>query len=251
MLDRFRDALPFGWEPSTAGEVDWLYSLVVAGRQPNGTARRFHLVYTDALRIARTTDLDDAVTAFKRDVTLMVGERARTRVLVHAGVVGVDGRAIVLPGRTLAGKSTLVAELVRAGAVYYSDEFAVLDEHGLVHPFARPLSLRPERAAKGIEVTAADLGAVTGERPIPVGAVVATSYREGARWRPRPLSQGRCVLELLGNALSARYAPDFVLPILARAAAGARAVASRRGEARDVVERILDLVSPGQVVEGA
>ena len=38
------------------------------------------------------------------------------------------GRAIVIPGRTFSGKSTLVAELVRAGATYYSDEYAVEDE---------------------------------------------------------------------------------------------------------------------------
>jgi hypothetical protein len=31
-----------------------------------------------------------------------------------------------------------VAELVRAGATYYSDEFAVLDSRGRVHPFPRP-----------------------------------------------------------------------------------------------------------------
>ena len=55
----------------------------------------------------------------------------------HAGVVGWRGRAIVIPGRSHAGKSTLVAELVRRGAVYYCDEFAVLHETGRVHPYRR------------------------------------------------------------------------------------------------------------------
>ena len=65
----------------------------------------FNVVYTDALEISRTTKLEDAVAAFERDVSLMVGERARTRVLVHAGVVAVDGRAVVLPvGRSPASR---------------------------------------------------------------------------------------------------------------------------------------------------
>lgn len=243
MLERLRDVLPFGWQPSSESEVEWLYSVIVAGLQPDGRVRRFNIVYTDALEIARTTDLDEAVRAFERDVTLMVGERARTRVLVHAGVVAVDGRAVVLPGRTLSGKSTLVADLVRAGAVYYSDEFAVLDQAGRCHPFARPVSLRPDVHERGVQVPVADLGGSTGREPVPVGAVIVTSFRENARWRPRRLSPGRCVLELLKNTLSARYSPDFVLPILGQVAERAVTFATRRGEAHEATRRILDLAS--------
>ena len=48
----------------------------------------------------------------------------------------------MLPAPSFGGKTTLVAALVRAGAIYYSDEFAVLDEQGFVHPYAKPLSIR-------------------------------------------------------------------------------------------------------------
>ncbi len=71
-----------------------------------------------------------------------VAEYAPEFVFVHAGVVAWQGRALLLPGVSHAGKSTLVAELVRAGATYYSDEFALLDSHGRVHPFARDLRIR-------------------------------------------------------------------------------------------------------------
>ena len=64
-----------------------------------------------------------------------LAERARNRIFIHAGVVGWQGRAIVIPGRSFSGKSTLVAALLQAGATYYSDEFAVLDGRGYVHPF--------------------------------------------------------------------------------------------------------------------
>jgi len=63
---------------------------------------------------------------------------ARRRVFVHAGVVAWQGRAVLIPGRTLSGKSWLVRALVRAGAEYYSDEFAVLDARGRVHPYPLP-----------------------------------------------------------------------------------------------------------------
>jgi uridine kinase len=41
---------------------------------------------------------------------------------------------IAIPGRSFSGKTSLVTALVRAGAVYYSDEFAVIDRDGLVRP---------------------------------------------------------------------------------------------------------------------
>ena len=71
-----------------------------------------------------------------------VADHATDGFFIHAGVVAHRGRGIVIPGDSFSGKTTLVAELVRAGAGYYSDEFAVIDAEGLVHPYARPLSFR-------------------------------------------------------------------------------------------------------------
>lgn len=48
----------------------------------------------------------------------------------------------MVPGRTLSGKSSLVLALVKAGADYYSDEYAVFDGSGRVHPYSKPLSRR-------------------------------------------------------------------------------------------------------------
>jgi hypothetical protein len=67
------------------------------------------------------------------ELRMYIALNAPEHVFVHAGVVGVGERAIVLPGRSFAGKTTLVAALVRAGAEYWSDEYAVLDADGLVH----------------------------------------------------------------------------------------------------------------------
>ena len=78
-------------------------------------------------------NLDLILDTLESDLQLHVAEQARRRLFVHAGVVGWKGRAIVIPGRSFTGKTTLVAELVRAGASYYSDEYALIDSRGKIH----------------------------------------------------------------------------------------------------------------------
>lgn len=145
-LGQLIERLPPGWKPIRAGVVDKLYSLIVGDAA--GAPRRYSFLYAgprhggQALRLLQTMDMAKLVKVFEDDLHLYVATYARRRLFVHAGVVGVNGHAILLPGRSLAGKSTLVFALMQAGATVYSDEFAVLDSRGYVHPYARPLSLR-------------------------------------------------------------------------------------------------------------
>jgi hypothetical protein len=118
---------------------------------------------------------------------------------LHAGVVGWEARAIVIPGRSFSGKTTLVREMLRLGATYYSDEFAVVDNSGLVHPFARPLGIREEASDTQAKYTALRLGATTGVGPLPVGMAVISEYRRGAQWRPVSLSQGTRSVGAIGE----------------------------------------------------
>jgi hypothetical protein len=174
---------------------------------------------------------------------LVVAEQARGRVFVHAGVVGWRGRAIVIPGRSLSGKSTLVQALVRAGLTYYSDEYAVFDTRGRVHPYARPLSIRegPDQQPTRYPVEA--LGGDPGRRPLPVGLVVVTEYHPEARWRPRWLSSAQSMLALFANTVPARNRADVVLPTLQRALAGATTIKGKRAEADEVVPPLLDCLA--------
>jgi hypothetical protein len=154
-------------------------------------------------------------------------------------VVEWRGRALLLPGRSFSGKSTLVAALLRAGARYYSDEFAVLDPEGRVHPFAKPLSLR---RPGGVDETPPEaLGSRPGKRPLPIGLIAFSRYREGARWRTRPLSPGRAALELLRHTGPARRRPADALRCLSRVVASAPAFSAVRGEASDVAPALLRL----------
>jgi hypothetical protein len=65
------------------------------------------------------------------------------RVLLHAGVVATAAGAIVLPGRSGLGKSTLVAALCQAGFAYFSDDIAILSgPPPRVFPFMKAVSLK-------------------------------------------------------------------------------------------------------------
>jgi hypothetical protein len=238
ILGSIRDCLPPVWKASGCSDVDALYSLVVGGEGPRPGLRRLHLAYRGSARIARSPRLAEAIGAIESDLRLYVAQSARRRVFVHAGVVGWRGRAILLPGHSAAGKSSLVAALVRAGATYYSDEYAVLDPQGRVHPFPAPLSLRGQRGAPSQKLSAESLGGA-GRRPLPVGLVAFSRHEPGARWRPRGLTLGQAVLALLAHTIPARRRPAMVLPTLGRALSGAVLLRGRRGEAVDVAGSLL------------
>ncbi len=83
------------------------------------------------------------------------------------------------------------------------------------------------------------LGGITGVRPLPVGLVVATSYRPGVRWRPRRLLPGRAVMALLAHTVSARRKPERALTTLRQVVADALVLKGARGEAEEVAEALL------------
>jgi hypothetical protein len=239
-LQRIETSLPPAWKPSSSPRVDILYSLIVGGVGSRPGVRRFNLLYANAGRLARSLDLEEVFDAFESYLHLHIAEAAPRRLFVHAGVVGWQGEAILAPGRSHSGKSTLVAALVRAGATYYSDEYAVLDERGRVHPFPKPLSLRNGPGTNATRCTIETLGGRVGGKPLPVGLVVVSQYKAGAVWRPRRLSAGHGVLALLANTVSARRQPAVALGTLQRVAAHAAVIKGGRGEASDVAPRLLN-----------
>jgi hypothetical protein len=237
-LERVLDHLPPYWESTSLPKVDRVYSILHRNGKGTGS-RRLSMVYSNDRRLARSADLNDLFDAFASDLRIFVAEFAKQRVFVHAGVVGWKGQAIVIPGRSYSGKSTLVAELVRAGATYYSDEYAVFDARGRVHPFTKPIELRPEGTYRQSKFDVTELGGHSGKKSLPVGLVLMTHYKVAASWRPRKLTAGRGVLEMLNNTVSARRNPERALGALRQVAAQADILKGVRGDAGDIVPAIL------------
>jgi hypothetical protein len=239
-LEALGDFLPPGWKRAASPIVDHLYSLRLGGGSASHAGvRHFHLLYSGAARLARTLDLEEALHALESDLQLRVAAAAPGRIFVHAGVVGWNGTAIVIPGRSFAGKTTLVAALVRHGARYYSDEYAVLDTRGRVHPYAKALSVRDEEHTRGRRCPVETLGGIAGRKPLEVGMVLLSEYRRGAKWRPRRLSPGQATLALLANTVPARDRPEASLAVLRSIVSHAPVFRGARGDASEMVEAVL------------
>ena len=233
--------LPFGWRPVEDHEPDAPESVrydLLTGAPGEGSPPYCVYAGTDLI-VADVCSLKDVGRALAAHAEPFVAEHAPDHLFVHAGVVGWQGRAIVMPGASFAGKTTLVRAWLEAGATYYSDEFAVLDRAGRVHPFARPLAIRDGVTGLTRRVPAEALDLKIGTTPLPIGLVLATSYRVGARWRPRRLTAAQTLLALMRHTVAARGNPEHSMPILKQAVSGSMAFAGLRGEARPFVSAVL------------
>lgn len=165
----------------------------------------------------------------------LTGE-AREFLFVHAGVVGWRGQALVIPGPSRAGKSTLVLELVRAGAQFFSDEFAVFDRQGRVHSYPRPLWQRLSKTRKQ-SFTPEELGWRPGP-PLPVGMLLMTQYVAGARWQPRELDLESSLDEIWKEVRYPSCRPG-AREWLRTSLAGARRLKGARGEIAEMLPGLL------------
>jgi hypothetical protein len=235
--------LPLGCERASSSRESTRYSLVHTVGAGYRLERNGRLLF-------KCTDRADFLDGFRSVIALDVAETSPLYTFVHAGVVSWGDHAILIPGRSFTGKTTLVAELVRAGAVYYSDEFAVLDEQGRVHPYAQPLQIRENGSYRQTERPVQEFGGVAGEKPIPVGLVLVGKYRATAQWRPRQLTPGVGLLKLLDNTVSARRAPATALSTLKQVVSHAVIVRGVRGEASQIVQWVAAHFPPQQEPAG-
>ena len=232
-IARVRSSLLGNLRPIPAGKNDVVFEIKKVGRK--------YLLKRNGDELTWGESRKSFLKYFEAVVRLSVAEFSPELVFLHAGVVGWQGKGIVLPADSYQGKSTLVSELVRLGAEYYSDDFAIADARGHVHPFPRAISMRA-RDASGTpyELHPSSMGAVIGDRPIQIGMVFLTKYRPHARWRPRVLSLGEGVLQTVPFTLPINRAPERSLQVLNRIARNAIIATSDRGDARRTARLLLD-----------
>ena len=233
LLDQVELMLPPGWRRRPRSSKQHRLGLLDEG---NGI---YSLYRPDGMCIHDAPGREYALIMLESQIETHIALEATGFVFIHAGVVADAGRAIVIPGSSFSGKTTLVRALVDAGAVYYSDEFAALDETGRVFPYAKRLSVRRPHQG-GDDYSVEQLGGVAGVEPLRTGLVIATHFRPGAEWQPRQLTPGAGALAMLEHAVPAQARPEQTLRVLKRALEGAVILEGERGEANDVARDLLD-----------
>lgn len=228
VLDALLPLLPPGWQPLTSAQGICYYLVDVQESETGGAT---YTVWMGSECLVEEVDQEVALDELASALHVTVSCHAPDDWLfVHAGVVAWNDRALVIPGVSHSGKTTLVKALVEAGATYYSDEFAVFDRQGRVHPYARPLGVRDSQGQVTKESVQA-LGGHAGTEPLPVALIVSAQYQPGAVWQPTSLSAGQGALRLLENTVLARTRSALALQVFERVMHTATALAGTRGEA--------------------
>ena len=235
-LARLVPHLPPFWRSEKGDVVEHLFYVVLHDDTPGSRIRRLNLAYYNGALIARSRHPGEVLRTLEEEFQLCTARNSPLGLFVHAGVVAWRGRAILLPGASGVGKTTLVRSLLELGASYLSDEYALIDDEGLVHPFPRRLRLRrPQGGDDTVQVECP----FPSEQGLPIGLVLSTRYRPRGRWKPRRLTPGLAVLELLSNTVQARSQPVRSLHILTRVALSAPVFRTPRPEAEESARFIL------------
>ncbi len=221
--------LPLGYKLISPTENTHLFILAT---EPHDNAL-YSIKRGRSRRVSSAQSLGAALKSLQKEIHLCVAEHTSSHVFVHAGVILWKNHTIVFPGSSYAGKSTLVWAFVQAGAIYYSDEYAVFDEEGYVQPFALPISLRAADGNRRM-VTPATVGS---DRRRP-DFILFAQYRAGAVWSARRMPPASAVMGLIQHSIAIRRHPELVIPVLKQVSLQAQAFVGVRGESEQLLQWI-------------
>lgn len=188
-------------------------------------------VLKDGSELFKFTNVDRLLEYVSSQLRITVAEFAQSRVFIHAGAVGWKDSAIIIPGKSFSGKTTLVSELISLGAEYYSDEYAVLDQYGFLHPYPKTLSMRGIiNDFDQVETPPDVFGAKIGKKNLPVKLVLLSEFDKERIWEPQILKPGEGMLDLLKHTIPIRFKPEFVLKVLREVSGRAVFAKCRRGD---------------------
>lgn len=191
--------------------------------------------------VASASTPRDAVLAVVKALDDVLVSQLKGFRAVHAGAVLIDGRALLLPGSSHAGKSSLVAELLRRGAAYFSDEYALIDLRGMVHSYPRPLLLRNGSPRQSL-VHPEELNATIVADPAPVGWIIAVDYVPDELWNIGRISQAEALMLLLSNTPHEMSEHPEMVDSFLRIAETADCYQGTRGDVVDAASQIFELV---------
>jgi len=195
----------------------------------------------DGVRVFSTPDTAELVLGVLKVIDETVVYRLQSLKAVHAGAVVLENRAVLIPGSTHAGKSSIVAELLRRGATLLSDEYALIDEAGRVHSYPRPMLLRDSRMQQS-PVLPSELGSTYAKGPVPVGWIMALEYRPSSDWSIQQVPQSEALMILLRNTPHAMAESPEMVDFFLKAVSAAKCFTGYRGDAVQGADQILHLI---------
>lgn len=238
-IEQCRESLDFifpnGWREINLEDRQHLFSVYLAKSK-----QRSSCIYKNDELTGTYLTKDFKFDALESQLRLTVAEFAENFVFLHAGAVAYRKKAIIIPGVSFSGKTTLVAELSKRGLEYYSDEYAVIDKKGLLHPFAKKLSVRGIiDDYTQVDIPVEELGGKKGGAPIPIGMILVTKYKKNAKFKPAQLSTGKGIIESIANSVSVRQNPELVLRTLSIVTSGATVIKTNRREVSEFADKFL------------
>ncbi|WP_109484764.1 hypothetical protein [Occallatibacter savannae] len=198
-------------------------------------------IFVDGVQVSFANTLQDAALGAVKALDEAIVRKLKRLRPVHAGAVVLHRKALLVPGSSRAGKSSLVAELLSRGAAHLSDEYALVDQDGRVHAYPRPLLLR-NGSPKQTLVLPAELKASYASEAAPVGTIVAVEYAPEGSWKIERISHGEAVMLLLRNTPHEMGEAPEMIDFFTRCVAGADCYAGTRGDVVEAADRILELV---------
>jgi hypothetical protein len=228
------------WLPRTRSSHDAPEIAIVLRRNPQ--ADYFAMELNGAI-IAANETMPYLFTLIQQAADDAMVRHLRRETAIHAGTVVYQGEAIVMPGPSGSGKSRLVQELLRLGAEYCSDEYAILDSRGCVHPYARALMIR-EESEEQHPMLASDLRAKVCDCPSPVSLFLFLRYDADAEGLDvQPLDRSEALIRLLQNTPQVMADKYDVLAPLKAAMSQAASYEGTRGEVPRAAVEILQLAA--------
>ena len=170
----------------------------------------------DGLAVGGSVPINRLASMLTNELNRQAVESRPYRLTFHAGAVTLRGRAILLPGPSGVGKSTLTAALISIGCGYLTDEAASVDLETLeVEPYQKPLSLAAEASqalgcdgflpSEWADSTMVPPGQIKSSRlpsAAPVGTIIFPKYVADAPSKLTPIHRSEALIELANNSFN-------------------------------------------------
>lgn len=239
VLGRLKNRLPF-LLPTGLREIEFNSATHIFSINWSNNKRKKHYFYKNSEEIGQLPFKEEKLDMLESQIRMTVAEFAKDHVFLHAGAVKYKDKAIIIPARSFSGKTTLVAELAKRGLEYYSDEYAVIDKDGFLHPFPKQLSMRGIiNDYEQLDLDVEEFGGKKGEKPINIGLILVSKFKKRARFQPQLISSGEGIIESIANSVSIRQNPEFVLQVLGIVMNKAKVVKTNRTEAAKFADKFL------------